>query len=106
MRSLIAKSKNKVSVKIVDVDRYGRSVAEVWAGDELLQSVMAGAGMRLLLRKITQNQGFMVFGQIRTLLSLGIIGGGRSIDERCPITTKGDNYCLKVFNLNHYVPGF
>ena len=39
--------------------------------------ITALVGMRLHLRKSTPNQGFLAFGQIRTLLSLGIIGGGR-----------------------------
>lgn len=63
LRSLIAKSGNKVSVKIVDVDtpngtqsdRYRRSVAEVWAGDELVQSVMAGVGMVYSFDRYKQN---------------------------------------------------
>ncbi len=39
----------------MDVDRYGRSVAEVWALDELLQSVMAGAGMAYSFDRYKQN---------------------------------------------------
>lgn len=54
-RSLIAKSGNKVSIKIVDTDRYGRSVAEVWVLDELLQSVMAGEGMVYSFARYKQN---------------------------------------------------
>ena len=49
LRGLISKSGGKVGLNIVDTDRYGRSVAEVWIGNngakELVQSKMILAGM-------------------------------------------------------------
>lgn len=44
LRSLINKAGKQVRLNIITTDRYGRSVAEVWAGDELAQSVQVGTG--------------------------------------------------------------
>lgn len=49
LRGLISSSGGKVGLNVVDTDRYGRSVAEVWIGNdgakELVQSKMILAGM-------------------------------------------------------------
>jgi len=45
LRSLLAKQGNKVKLNIITTDRYGRAIAEVWSGAELVQSLMAVKGM-------------------------------------------------------------
>jgi len=45
LRSMINEAGGKVKIKILDVDRYGRSVAELWTKSGLLQSRMTAAGM-------------------------------------------------------------
>ena len=45
LRSMINEAGGKVKVKIIDTDRYGRSVAELWTKFGLLQSRMAATGM-------------------------------------------------------------
>jgi len=45
LRSMIDEANGKVKVKIIETDRYGRSVAELWTKSGLLQSRMAAAGM-------------------------------------------------------------
>jgi endonuclease YncB( thermonuclease family) len=45
LRSMINEAGGKVKVQIVDTDRYGRSVAELWTKSGLLQSRMTAAGM-------------------------------------------------------------
>jgi endonuclease YncB( thermonuclease family) len=45
LRSMINEAGGKVKVQIVDTDRYGRSVAELWTKSGLLQSRMAAVGM-------------------------------------------------------------
>ena len=45
LRSMINEARGKVKVQIVDTDRYGRLVAEVWTKSGLLQSRMTAAGM-------------------------------------------------------------
>jgi len=42
---MINEAGDKVKIQIVDVDQYGRSVAELWTKSGLLQSRMAAAGM-------------------------------------------------------------
>jgi endonuclease YncB( thermonuclease family) len=41
----IAMDGNRVKLNIVETDRYGRSVAEVWNGYGLVQSALAGSGL-------------------------------------------------------------
>jgi endonuclease YncB( thermonuclease family) len=45
LRSMINEANGKVKVKIIETDRYGRSVAELWTKSGLLQSRMTAAGM-------------------------------------------------------------
>ena len=45
LRSMINEAGGKVKVKVINTDRYGRSVAEVWTKSGLLQSRMTAAGM-------------------------------------------------------------
>jgi endonuclease YncB( thermonuclease family) len=45
LRSMINEAGGKVKVKIIETDRYGRSVAELWTKAGLLQSRMAATGM-------------------------------------------------------------
>ena len=45
LRPMINEAGGKVKIQIVDVDRYGRSVAELWTKSGLLQSRMTAAGM-------------------------------------------------------------
>lgn len=45
LRSMINEAGGKVKVKVINTDRYGRSVAEIWTKSGLLQSRMTGAGM-------------------------------------------------------------
>lgn len=44
LRSLLNQGGNKVKLRIVDTDRYGRSVAEVWNSKGLVQSQQTAAG--------------------------------------------------------------
>lgn len=37
LRSLLNRSSNQVNIKPVDVDRYGRTVAEIYSNDQLVQ---------------------------------------------------------------------
>ena len=55
LRSMINEAGNKVKIQIVDVDRYGRSVAELWTKSGLLQSRMAGAGMAFAYDQYSKN---------------------------------------------------
>jgi len=45
LRSMINEAGGKVKVKVINTDRYGRSVAELWTKSGLLQSRMAAAEM-------------------------------------------------------------
>lgn len=49
LRSLLSETGDKVKVQPITTDKYGRTVAQLWrtasAGDELIQSRMASAGM-------------------------------------------------------------
>jgi len=45
LRSMINEAGGKVKVKIIETDRYGRSVGEVWTKSGLLQSRMTATGM-------------------------------------------------------------
>ena len=45
LRSYINEANGKVKIRIVDTDRFGRSVAEVWTKGGLLQSRMVNSGM-------------------------------------------------------------
>jgi len=55
LRSYINESDGKVRIKIVDTDRYGRSVAEVWTKGGLLQSRMTGSGMAFAYDQYKKN---------------------------------------------------
>jgi endonuclease YncB( thermonuclease family) len=45
LRSIINKGNNKVKLQPITTDRYGRTVAQLWNGNGLIQSQMAIAGM-------------------------------------------------------------
>lgn len=45
LRSIVSKGNNKVKVQPITVDRYGRTVAQLWNNSGLIQSQMAVAGM-------------------------------------------------------------
>ena len=45
LRSMVNEAGGKVKVKVINTDRYGRSVAELWTKSGLLQSRMTTAGM-------------------------------------------------------------
>jgi endonuclease YncB( thermonuclease family) len=45
LRSLVNRGGNKVKVQAITVDRYGRTVAQLWNNHGLIQSQMAIAGM-------------------------------------------------------------
>jgi endonuclease YncB( thermonuclease family) len=45
LRSLVTRGGNKVRVQPITVDRYGRTVAQLWNNHGLLNSHIAGAGM-------------------------------------------------------------
>ena len=45
LRSLVNRGGNKVKVQAITVDRYGRTVAQLWNNYGLIQSQMAIAGM-------------------------------------------------------------
>jgi endonuclease YncB( thermonuclease family) len=55
LRSMINEAGNKVKIQIVDVDRYGRSVAELWTKSGLLQSRMTAAGMAFAYDQYSKN---------------------------------------------------
>jgi endonuclease YncB( thermonuclease family) len=44
LRGLLARAGDRVSLKVVDRDRYGRQVAGVYAGGQFVQAQMVGAG--------------------------------------------------------------
>lgn len=45
LRSIISKGKDKVKLQPITVDRYGRTVAQLWNNSGLIQSQMTIAGM-------------------------------------------------------------
>jgi endonuclease YncB( thermonuclease family) len=55
LRSFINEAGGKVKVKIIETDRYGRSVAELWTKSGLLQSRMAAAGMAFAYDQYSKN---------------------------------------------------
>lgn len=55
LRSLIAQAGDRVSLKIVDTDRYGRRIAEVFAGGKLLQSEQTSSGMAYVYERYLNN---------------------------------------------------
>jgi len=55
LRSIINEANGKVKVKIIETDRYGRSVGEVWTKSGLLQSRMAAAGMAFAYDQYSKN---------------------------------------------------
>lgn len=55
LRSLINKANGKVKIQIVDTDRYGRSVAELWTKEGLLQSYMTSSGMAFAYDQYKKN---------------------------------------------------
>jgi endonuclease YncB( thermonuclease family) len=55
LRSLIAQAGDRVSLKIIDTDRYGRRIAEVFAGGKLLQSEQTSSGMAYVYERYLNN---------------------------------------------------
>ncbi|HLO52498.1 MAG TPA: thermonuclease family protein [Kamptonema sp.] len=55
LRSLLNQGGNKVKLRIVDTDRYGRTVAEVWNSHGLVQSQEAIAGMAYAYDQYAKN---------------------------------------------------
>jgi endonuclease YncB( thermonuclease family) len=55
LRSMINEAGGKVKVKVINTDRYGRSVAELWTKSGLLQSRMAAAGMAFAYDQYSKN---------------------------------------------------
>lgn len=55
LRSYINESDGKVRINVVDTDRYGRSVAEVWTKTGLLQSRMVSSGMAFAYDAYSKN---------------------------------------------------
>jgi len=55
LRSLINDANNRVKIQIVDTDRYGRSVAELWTKKGLLQSQMTSSGMAFAYDQYKKN---------------------------------------------------
>ena len=55
LRSMINEANGRVKVKVIDTDRYGRSVAEMWTKSGLLQSRMAAAGMAFAYDQYSKN---------------------------------------------------
>lgn len=45
LRKILESDRNTVKIDVITTDRYGRSVAEVWNGNGLVQSQLAGAGL-------------------------------------------------------------
>jgi endonuclease YncB( thermonuclease family) len=52
---MINEADGKVKVKIIETDRYGRSVAELWTKSGLLQSHMTAAGMAFAYDQYSKN---------------------------------------------------
>jgi len=55
LRSFINEAGGKVKLQIIETDRYGRSVAELWTKSGLLQSRMAAAGMAFAYDQYRKN---------------------------------------------------
>ncbi|MEA5498027.1 thermonuclease family protein [Limnoraphis robusta] len=45
LRKILSSDRNQVKVDAITTDRYGRTVAELWNGQGLVQSQLAGAGL-------------------------------------------------------------
>lgn len=55
LKSLIAQNGDRVTLKIVDTDRYGRKVAEVFAGSKFLQAEQVKGGMAYVYERYLNN---------------------------------------------------
>lgn len=55
LKSIIQQNDDRVTLKIVDTDRYGRRVAEVFAGGKLLQTEQVRSGMAYVYEKYLNN---------------------------------------------------
>lgn len=55
LKSLIIQNGSRVTLKIVDTDRYGRKVAEVFAGSKFLQAEQAKGGMAYVYDRYLNN---------------------------------------------------
>ncbi len=55
LRSLINEAGGKVKLQVIETDRYGRSVAELWTKKGLLQSQMTASGMAFAYDQYAKN---------------------------------------------------
>lgn len=55
LKSLIQQNGDRVTLKIVDTDRYGRRVAEVFAGGKLVQAEQVRSGMAYVYERYLNN---------------------------------------------------
>lgn len=55
LRSLINEAGGRVKLQIIETDRYGRSVAELWTKKGLLQSQMTASGMAFAYDQYSKN---------------------------------------------------
>jgi endonuclease YncB( thermonuclease family) len=55
LRSLINEAGGKVKLQVIETDRYGRSVAELWTKKGLLQSQMTASGMAFAYDQYSKN---------------------------------------------------
>jgi endonuclease YncB( thermonuclease family) len=55
LRSLINEAGGKVKLQVIETDRYGRSVAQLWTKSGLLQSRMTAAGMAFAYDQYSKN---------------------------------------------------
>lgn len=55
LKSLIVQNGDRVALKIVDTDRYGRKVAEVFAGSKFLQAEQVKGGMAYVYEQYLSN---------------------------------------------------
>ncbi|WP_009630074.1 thermonuclease family protein [Synechocystis sp. PCC 7509] len=55
LKSLIAQNGNRVTLKIVDTDRYRRKIAEVFSGGKFLQAEQVKGGMACVYEQYLSN---------------------------------------------------
>jgi endonuclease YncB( thermonuclease family) len=55
LKNLIARGGDRVTLNIVDTDRYGRQVAEVFANGQLVQAQQVQQGMAYVYQKYLSN---------------------------------------------------
>jgi endonuclease YncB( thermonuclease family) len=55
LKSIIEQNGDRVTLRIVDTDRYGRKIAEVFAGGKFLQAEQVQSGMAYVYEKYLNN---------------------------------------------------